>query len=175
LPALALREPQRAYLPIALLTLLFHVLDCVDGNLARTRGTVSARGALLDALVDQAFWCCLFLALGLIVERGDHPFAPHALPLALGCAVMVLGGRRIRDEAQQLSGRRVESYAQRPARLSLWDWLVVLFSGLENLYGVAILIGGYYGALAWVLFAITGYVTVIYLASLGLSFARVRA
>lgn len=174
LPLIAAIEPEGGFLAIGLLALVFHVFDCVDGNLARSRGTSSASGALFDALVDQAFWCALFSALGMLVAHTRHALAPYAMMLSLGCALLVLAGRRIRDEARLLSGERVELSTRRPERVSPLSWAIIVLAGLENLYALAILVCGFYGLLPELLLAIAVYVAGIYLASLLLSFLRVR-
>jgi phosphatidylglycerophosphate synthase len=173
LPLIAALSATSAWLEVGLLALVFHVLDCVDGNLARTRGTCSPGGALLDAIADQAFWIALLTSLGLMVSRTQHPLAPQAVTLGLGCSVLLLWGRRVRDEARLLSGERVELSAERPAHLSTLDWTIIALGGLENLYGFAILLGGFLGALPTVLVAITVYVAGVFVASVLLSFRRV--
>jgi phosphatidylglycerophosphate synthase len=169
LPALAFMMGERAWLAVSLLALVFHVLDCVDGNLARTRGTQGPFGAWLDGVADQAFWVGLLCALGLMVRASQDPVAPQGLTLALLCALLVTVGQRLRDQARALTGTRVEAALVRPSRLGFLDWLVILFGGLENLYAFAILVGGARQRLAAVLCGVAVYVAVVFLASLALS------
>ena len=68
LPAVAIWGGEQAYLGVAGLGFLYHVMDCVDGNMARTLGRTSRLGAILDGTIDMSFWCLLLLSLGLLVE-----------------------------------------------------------------------------------------------------------
>ena len=172
LPILAALGASQAFLPVALGALCFHVLDCVDGNLARARGTSSRLGAWFDGFADQVFWTGLYLALGLMVRASVHPLAPHALTLALGCALLVSLTGRLRDLAHKLSGVRVELPEQRPERLSLVDWIVILFGSLENLYALAILLAGFTGHLPELLLGIAAYVSVVFAVSTALCLAQ---
>ena len=81
---------------VAALGFCFHVLDCVDGNMARTAGTASKLGGLVDGFVDLSFWCLLFLSLGLLVERaGGGIFGDRAcsLPRRVRVAPVARSGR----------------------------------------------------------------------------------
>ncbi|MBK7583672.1 MAG: CDP-alcohol phosphatidyltransferase family protein [Myxococcales bacterium] len=64
---------------------LSYVLDCVDGMLARYRGTASATGHLLDFLMDEikAFMVLGAVAVRLYLERHDTTF------LLLGVAGLI--------------------------------------------------------------------------------------
>jgi len=57
---------------IILGTLLFNlwaVLDCVDGNVARVRGTISKSGEFIDSIAGYLAWGFVFLAAGAAAEN----------------------------------------------------------------------------------------------------------
>lgn len=75
--ALALSMPVQALvLPLGLAVwvvaisgLVFQVLDCVDGTLARLTGVTTRRGGDADFLVDMAQWGLLYLSIGVLADR----------------------------------------------------------------------------------------------------------
>lgn len=172
----ALYGGERAYLQVAALGLAFHVLDCVDGNMARTTGQSSRFGALLDGFCDYVFWSALFLALGVLAEReAALSISPFATELGLGAALVVLLQRDVRQHFAILYGERPVFAETDEASPSAGQWLVYALSGLENLYVFAIGLGGAFGALGWVLLGVCGYVIMIALAALALTFRGARA
>ena len=74
---LALSLPAQAYaLPltlapvcVALSGMLFQVLDCADGTLARVLDRTSKVGGHVDFLTDMMQWGLLYLALGILADR----------------------------------------------------------------------------------------------------------
>lgn len=152
---------ERAHLWVAGLGLLWHVLDCVDGNIARVLGRATRLGALLDALVDSLCWVALFLSLGLLVARtGGGLWGAAALPVALGLPVALLVNRRLRDE-ERLSAGRAGDEEPPPFPRTVGGWLYAGLAGLENLYAAAIGVGGELGRLDLVLVGIAVYVGLV--------------
>lgn len=70
------------------LLVLFNLLDCVDGNLARLQGAPDPFGRFLDALAFPAFVLPYF-ALGIGLARGAGPSQGQVL-LGLGAATAIL-------------------------------------------------------------------------------------
>ena len=54
---------------VCLSAMVFQILDCTDGTLARHTGQTSQRGADMDFLVDMAQWALLYLAIGILADR----------------------------------------------------------------------------------------------------------
>ncbi len=73
----------------AALLIACYVLDNCDGELARARGTASARGALLDTASDAVVHVVLFAAMGVGLTRalGDPTWAWLGLLAASGAAI----------------------------------------------------------------------------------------
>lgn len=69
MPAQAmLFPPGVAGVTVALSGMVFQVLDCADGTLARLTGLTGKRGADADCLIDIAQWGLLYLAIGLLAD-----------------------------------------------------------------------------------------------------------
>jgi phosphatidylglycerophosphate synthase len=168
---IAWRGGPGAPLWVGLCAACFHVVDCVDGNMARTTGRTSRFGALVDGTVDMTFWCALFLSIGLLVdEAGGGLFGDHAVAFALGCAVLVLLNRQTRDNFTNIFAGVAYFEAERPERVSLGSRFLIAVVGLETLYAFAIPIGGLLGVLDRVLVAIGVYVLLILVGALVLTF-----
>src|SRR5207237_5175104 len=91
MPFVAERGGQHAYVAVAAMALGNHVLDCLDGNIARTTGRSSGTGALLDGFCDLLFWTLYFASIGLLVRgSSDSLVGRHGLELGLGLAILVL-------------------------------------------------------------------------------------
>ena len=173
--AVAWRGGPYAYLVVAGLGFVFHVLDCVDGNMARTSGRSSGFGALLDGFIDRSFWCALFASLGLLVAHaGGGVFGPHAVEAGLGLAALVLLNRQTRDSLTMQYAQATYFRAQRPQRLGLVDRLLIGVVGLENLYVFAIALGGALGRLDQVLVGVAVYVVGIFIGAIVMTFDQAR-
>ncbi|MAI81075.1 MAG: hypothetical protein CL917_19195 [Deltaproteobacteria bacterium] len=162
-----------AGLAVAGLGFSFHVLDCVDGNMARTTGRFSRFGALLDGTIDMTFWCLLFLSTGLLVEhQGGGLFGDRAVAFSLVLAVLVLLNRQTRDNFSVQNADATYFTDEIPDRLSWGDRVMILIVGLENLYIFAIAGGTLLGGLDWVLLGMGVYVALIFIGALALTFRK---
>ncbi|MBW2382736.1 MAG: CDP-alcohol phosphatidyltransferase family protein [Deltaproteobacteria bacterium] len=172
----AWRGAPDAYLWVAGLGFTFHVVDCLDGNMARTTGQSSRFGALVDGTVDMTFWCALFLSIGLLVDHaGGGLLGRHAISFSLGCAVLVLLNRQTRDNFTNIFSVATYFVAQRPEKISPGDRFLMAVLGLETLYVFAIAIGGWLGELDRVLVAIGVYVALIFIGALAMTFKDAAA
>jgi len=173
LPFVAIHGGEHAWLAIAGLGMTYHVFDCVDGNMARTRGEASRFGAWIDGVLDMGFWVLLITSLGLLVERtGGGVLGESALPFAMALALVVLINRLARDQYESVFADKTYFKSEIAQRLSWQDWLLISLVGLEFLYVVAIAVGGVLDALDWVLVGIGVYVVLIAIGALGLTFAN---
>ena len=170
---IAVRGGPNAYLGVAAIGFVFHVLDCVDGNMARTIGRPSRFGGLVDGFIDMSFWTLLFVSLGLLVRHeGGGLLGPFALPLAMALPILVLLNRQTRDNFALMFEQQTYARTTIPVKLSLGDKLLIGFVGLENTYVYAIAIGGWLGALDRVLVGIAAYVAIIFVGALFLTFTK---
>jgi phosphatidylglycerophosphate synthase len=67
--ALMLMDNQLCIISGALLFNLWALLDCVDGNIARIRGTASKSGTFVDSIAGYLAWGFVFLAAGAAAEN----------------------------------------------------------------------------------------------------------
>lgn len=92
------------------LTILAGILDILDGGVARRKGVASARGALVDSLVDRYSEFLTFLGLGAFFR---------ASPLLLAVAVACFGSLMVSYTRARAEGLGIEMRAgqvQRPER-----------------------------------------------------------
>jgi phosphatidylglycerophosphate synthase len=175
MPVVARLAGERAYLAVAALALACHVLDCVDGNIARATGRASRFGALLDGFVDLVFWALFFVAFGVLVDRAPaSPLDGHGLELALGLAVLVLLHRNLRDNFALVFAGRADFTPAPPPRLTGWALWRVLLIGLERFYALGLVVAGFLGVLAPLLLAVAAYVVSIFVGALWITFAAAR-
>jgi len=153
--ALAFSMPlQAVFLPlgigawaVALSGILFQILDCVDGTLARVTGQSSKRGADLDFLVDMAQWGLLYLAIGLLADRTlDDTWNWTAI--AALAAWLRLMARLVRDRLDQPTDD------DRPAQLTPAQLPGAFVAGLSGLVPFLALTGG---GLGWAVSALLIY------------------
>jgi hypothetical protein len=169
-------DAPNAYLIIAALGFTFHVLDCIDGNMARTTDRASRVGALADATIDMCFWCALFVCLGKLVENGGGGIlGDRSVEFALGIAIVVLINRVMRDGYALQSQDDAYFRAEIPEKLSLGDKAMIAVVGLEGTYVFWIALGGYFGVLDWVLVGVAVYVVLIFIGAIGITFSKAAA
>ncbi len=171
--AIAWQGGSHAYLAVAGLGFAFHVLDCVDGNMARTAGCSSRFGGLLDGVIDRFFWTLLFISLGLLVEHsGGGVLGDRALEFSLVLPILVLLNRQTRDSFALEFSDQTYFRKEIPDRLSLTDKLLIAVVGLEHIYIFAIALGGALGVLDWVLIGVAAHVTLIFIGALVLTLSK---
>jgi phosphatidylglycerophosphate synthase len=107
---------------LALGALLFHVsfvLDCMDGKIARLKGTGSAFGMWLDFSFDQyKFWICAAgLAYGQYARTGDVLFIWLALFLAFFDMLRYLNAWQVAKVRREMD-RRLKAAAREAQRRS---------------------------------------------------------
>lgn len=140
--ALAVTMPLQAWLvPLALAPwtvcasgILFQILDCADGTLARGTGQSSRRGGDMDFLVDMAQWGLLYSSIGLLADRTlGTGFAWTALAILAAWARLL--ARVIRDRLAKADGPQAETPqpAAPQASLSLIDRVSLFLSGLTGI------------------------------------------
>jgi len=137
---------QGARFSLVLAALLFEVqriLDCLDGSLARRKGTASKGGELIEAIADGMVYTAL--SLGAVVYLLRRTSAAEAWLCVLGVAVVLLTTGLLADHyAARLKERSERAPSNRDAasvvllvwvgRL-LWSENVALILGLGMLLG----------------------------------------
>ena len=162
-----------AWVGVAVLGFTYHVLDCVDGNMARTLGQSTRLGAILDGTVDMIFWCLLLISLGFLVDRsGTTVFGFHAVSVSLLLCVLLLLNRQTRDNFAVQNATQTYFKPEKPDSIRAADWLMMIVTGLEFVYVFVIALAGLIGRLDWALMGIGAYVTVICIGALWMTFSK---
>ena len=98
LPGLALLGGLRGAGAVVMACFIFQVLDCVDGNIARTTGHHTHVGGMLDGLSSMLFWAAYFIAVGLLAQGEPHGlFTLYGRELGLGLALLLFMQRELED------------------------------------------------------------------------------
>ncbi len=159
--------------------LLFQVLDCVDGSVARVTGERSGVGDFLDGVASHLFWVAAFVAVGVLAEtEGAGWIGRHGLEIGLGLAALMLWQRRTEDRYEAAFRDRVD-FAPAGTLGEGGPALGAVFRTLEHL---VVLAGPPVAAAAggghWLLAGMATYqlaATVWWLARFGREVARRRA
>ena len=147
LPLLAL-SGSHAYLWVGLAAISFSILDCVDGNIARTTDSVSRLGHYADFLTDIIHRATLYLAIGLLAPM------PLQAPLwLLGAALLAILARLCRvylDHRFPAADVNTERGLHPP-------YLVAFISGLDGLTPLLLIITGWLGGVEWLVYWLCFY------------------
>jgi phosphatidylglycerophosphate synthase len=169
LPVIALSGTRSAAVAIALLGILFGILDCVDGNIARATGTASRFGHYLDFVTDVVFRMSLYAALGLVADRlavGPVGLSGNAFALAAIAALLAVGARLCRIYSELMTGKKANERPNEVAAGSAMTLYVFPFiSGLDSLTSAAMLAAVYLGLLGWLVLWLVAYSAVDFLYS----------
>jgi len=88
--------------------ILFQILDCVDGNIARWNSSTSRKGHMFDSLSSMFFWMSYMLGCGLIAYKIDKSeFAAFAHYGGFILTLLYLSQREVEDTYNQYLTRRV--------------------------------------------------------------------
>ena len=138
LPVVAVGLPL-AVAPIALCLcgMLFQVLDCADGMLARATGRSTKLGGDMDFLIDMAQWGLLYVSLGLLADRVLDTGWYWAM-IGAAAAWGRLYARVVRD-------RLKEDAAAEPSAPGLWDYPALFLAGISGLIPFIALSGSWIG------------------------------
>ncbi len=159
MPAIALAAGGAAYGWVAALAVAMLVLDCVDGNIARTTKRTSPVGAMLDGVGSLLFWAGYFIAVGALAQdSGGGWVARHGRELGLGLAVLLLAQREMEDSFDACCGERVRWEPPLPAGVATSFTLAHVGKPIEQLAAFGGLVAaGAAGKLPWFLAGVAAY------------------
>ena len=159
LPFIAWKAGASAHTTVAVLAILFVILDCVDGNIARVTKTASKTGHYLDFLTDLVFRIGLYAAVGILADRetGSLAWLDHqSFAFGLLAALIAIVGRLSRVFTRQLSPGDV--YGTAEASKGFIDWfLLPALSGMDRLLPLLVLAADWWGGLRWVILWLLAY------------------
>lgn len=161
LPFIAWKAGASAHTTVAVLAILFVILDCVDGNIARVTKTASKSGHYLDFLTDLIFRVGLYAAVGILADREADSLAwmdHQAFAFGLLAALIMIVGRLSRVFTRQLSPGDV--YGTAEASKGFVDgFLLPALSGMDRLLPLLVLGAEWWGGLRWVVLWLLAYST----------------
>lgn len=151
--------PGPALLTVVALSLVFNVLDCADGPLARATGTSSLAGRYLDFAADIMYRNVAYACYGLIADRMWPGAAFPWVAVGLCCGVLVTYARVNRVYAEKLFPPRGDAPAEHKRR-SAFDVGFSVLSGIDTLLPLIALMaweaGVLRGAMLWFLLYTVG-------------------
>lgn len=147
MPVVAVLLGAHDYVGVALLSFLYLVLDCVDGNLARFGGSSGPRGQYLDSLAGKVYALARTVALAIIAAREwSAPGLGAWVALGLFAALLFIWGRESRQYYKMVTGVAPDHFVAGSGRLK------DLALGFTELVPPGLLILGPLGH-AWLVFA----------------------
>ncbi len=154
--AALLFQPADALAAVLVMALVYLVLDCTDGSLARVTGRVTVSGHYWDLVTDLAYRGIAYVAVGYLADQ-ISPW-PLALNQATVLAMAAWGAALARLARYNLDrlAPPASSEKQKPDRFTIFSFL----SGLDTLFPFIV-------AIAWAMDAIPVCVAWIALYSLG--------
>jgi phosphatidylglycerophosphate synthase len=153
LPWFATHAGEAAWIYVGVLGVVFCILDCVDGDVARVTGRVSRLGAYADFITDVVYRIALYSSIGLVLDRVGNASLPLAaygddagLVIGLACAVLAIVARACRLYVDAYERHRETARKSAPNNVA-----VAFLSGLDHLLPIGVLAFGVAGRLEWLL------------------------
>lgn len=157
LPFAAVSGGPHGWLLVGALGVVFCVLDCIDGDLARVTGRASTHGAYLDFAVDIVYRVSMYASIGIVADRIRESATGAAgdqtgLVAGLVCALLAVVARACRLYAD------ASAAAKRGGSHPTENGVAMAFlSGLDHLLPIAVLALGAIGRLDWALLWLFAY------------------
>lgn len=146
-------QPTVAVAAVTLMAVLFNVLDCADGSLARATGLASLTGRYLDFAADILYRITAYGCYGVIADRIWPGAAFPWLAVGLCCGVLVTYARVNRVYAEKLFPREPATPAAVPRGAT--GLAFSLLSGIDTLMPLVALAawsaGWLWAAMIWFL------------------------
>lgn len=112
----------QAWIAVVALNLSIHVLDCVDGTIARVTRRSSPVGGMLDGLTTLLIWALYFTTVGVLAhDPAGSWVARHGRELGLALAALLLAQREMEDTYDNAFRERVRWEPPVPAALPAFD------------------------------------------------------
>lgn len=150
------------YIFIGVIGIMFNVLDCVDGNMARITHNVTNLGQYSDFIVDIIHRVFLYITLGLIIDKvligGNSNFQPFVIA-GISCLLAVTGRlSRIYYEAKFATNKCLSEKYNISGHFKNAEYIIFAFiSGVDSFLPVFIIFAGYFNKLPFVLFWVFFY------------------
>lgn len=145
------------FLFIGIIGIIFNVLDCVDGNMARMTNNVTALGQYTDFIADIIHRVFVYITLGLIIDNALVSDSSNLLPseiAGISCLLAVTGRlSRIYYDAKFVTSDSSSAKYHTCGNFKKAENMVFSFiSGIDSFLPVFIIIAGYFSKLPYVLY-----------------------
>ena len=159
LPVIAYTGYAHSYTAILLVALavLILIMDCIDGNIARTAGQYSEFGAFMDMFGDLLYRGCLYLAIGILAHYTTVQYdwlQTHAISICLLSLWLTSIARISREYIHNRQPATATTIVSSHPYLSP---LVSFVSGLDHLLPWFMLIASFLDKLHYLLFWLLFY------------------
>jgi phosphatidylglycerophosphate synthase len=159
LPLVAGFGADNAYLWVGLGAIAFQVLDCIDGDLARTTGKVSTIGAYADFITDVIYRVAFYTSIGmLVVAQGSMARTIfNATAVGMLAAVLAIVARLCRLRAEPAVDAGADRGTAAEDNRTPASMLYAFLSGLDHIAPIATLVLGAIQRLDWLLIWLVVY------------------
>ena len=148
-------QPPTALVIVLALAIIYLILDCTDGSLARATGQVSVSGHYWDLVTDLAYRGCIYGSVGYLADQiYPWPFPVSHMSCMAFAAWLALLARLARASLDRLAppGTGENDGQNGAASFTVYSFL----SGLDTLLPPLTAIAAYLGVLsiyvAWIVF-----------------------
>ena len=131
--AAALCQPAAALAIVLVLAIIYLILDCTDGSLARATGHVSVSGHYWDLVADLAYRGCIYVTVGYLADQiYPWPFPVNQMSCLALAAWLAALARLARMNLDRLAPRRIaeKSGQKAAAAFTFYSFL----SGMDTLF-----------------------------------------
>lgn len=145
-------QPAAALVIVLVLAIVYQILDCTDGSLARATGHVSVSGHYWDLVTDLAYRGCIYATIGYLADQiYPWPFPVSHMSLMALAAWLAVLARLARQSLDRLAP--AEKSGQKAAgAFTVYSFL----SGMDTLFPLLVAIASAMGVLsiyvAWIVF-----------------------
>ena len=148
-------QPAPALAIVLVLAIIYLILDCTDGSLARATGHVSVSGHYWDLVTDLAYRGCIYATVGYIADQ----ITPWSLPVSqMSCMALAAWFAALARLARQNLDKLTSSGTlEKPAKNTAGTFTFYSFlSGLDTLFPILVAGASAAGLLsffmAWIVF-----------------------
>lgn len=131
--AAALCQPVIALAIVLVLAIIYQILDCTDGSLARVTGRVSVSGHYWDLVADLAYRGCIYVLVGYLADQiYPWPFPVSQMSCMVLAAWFAALARLARMNLDRLAPRRITEKSDQKAAAAFTFYSFL--SGMDTLF-----------------------------------------
>ena len=153
--AATLCQPAAALAIVLVLAIIYQILDCTDGSLARITGQASVSGHYWDLVADLAYRGCIYATVGYLADQ----IYPWSFPVSqMSCMALAAWfaalARLARMNLERLAPRRIAEKSDQKAAAAFTFYSFL--SGMDTLFPLFVVIASAVDMLsfyiAWIVF-----------------------